>query len=320
MNGIRRWLRDTFDITAVSLVIGIVAVSVVLGLLSPYFWTIPNFAVLLKIMPTLVFLSLGVNFLLISGEIDISFVAVLNLTAMTIALLSAHMHWLLATLIGVICAGAVGVMNGYLSVIIGIPSFLTTLATAGGVQGLVLLISGYRSVSVRTDAIEQIFRFKLPHNFDVSLFWAVGGVLLSIFILHKTRFGRNMYAIGGNERSARRMGIPVRKIKFRLFVVSALMAAMASLIAMARVGSVRPGLGDGNMMPAIAAAILGGAALTGGEGSTIKTVLGVLLLRLIVNGFNLLGMEPATQDLAMGGVLIATLAVRLMSSRRTAEG
>lgn len=313
MNFSQRRFGKFFDVTSVSLIVGIVVLGAILAFSSPYFLTVSNFAVLLKIMPTLVFLSLAVNFLLIAGEIDVSFVSVLNLTAMTIAILTGYVHWLPALIAGVLVALLIGVINGYFSIVVGIPSFLTTLATMVAVQGVVFYISGYRSVSVQTDAIARIFRLGLPLNLDVSLFWAIGGILLSIFVLSKTRFGRNTFAIGGDEQSARRMGVPVKKIKFRLFIFSALMTAIAALIAMARVGAVRPGLGDGNLMPAIAAPILGGAALTGGEGSTVKTVLAVLLLRLIVNGFNLLGMQPATQDIAMGAVLVATLSVRLLS-------
>jgi len=314
--GIKRHLGSVMNKPALPLVAGIVLLSVVLGFVSPYFWTISNFAVLLKIATTLTFLALGVNFLLIVGEMDISFVSVMNLTAMIVALTTAHLHWLLGILIAVSCAALVGTINGYFTVYVGIPSFLTTLATSAAVQGVVYLISGYRSVPVRTDAISCLFRSKLPFNFDVSVFWAIGAVLLSSFFLSRTRFGRNMYAIGGNAQAAARKGVPVKKIKFRLFIVAALTAAMAGLIEMGRVGAVRPNLGAGSMMPTIAAPILGGASLTGGEGSVGRTVLGVLLLRLIVVGFNLLGLEPATQDIAMGFIVIGTLTLRLLSRSR----
>ncbi|MEM1589380.1 MAG: ABC transporter permease [Candidatus Bathyarchaeia archaeon] len=303
-------IKQIADLTTATLLLAIISLCIIFCFLSPAFLTISNILTIFRIIPTLLVFALGINCLLIIGEIDLSFTSVANLVGIIIALLSARLNGVIAILISGLIAAGIGLINGLCTCRLRIPSFLTTLGTMVLTQGTAYLISRYRSHPIRTMALQIIFRTPLPGGLDISIFWALGILLIIHFILTRTRFGRYMYAIGGNETAAQLLGLPVYKIKVTLFVINSLMAAIAAWLALGRVVSAVPNFAQIYLMPAIAAAVLGGASLTGGEGSAIKTAVAVILLRLIVQGFNLIGLDPATHDIASGVVLILTLGIR----------
>ena len=259
-------------------------------------------------MSILAILAIGLHFLLVAGEIDISFVSVLELSAITAAL-STPANTFYIIVVSMLVAIAVGVVNGFFTVKVGIPSFLVTLSTMVGVQGIVYLISNYRSVALRDDLLPQIFYGRFFGDVATSVFWMIGVIIIAGIILRYTKFGRWVYSTGGNEKAAKLMGIPTKMVKFKLFIISAFMAGIAGLIVASRSLAARPGMGEAYLMPAIAAPILGGALLTGGRGSIVRTALGCLVLTVIINGVNLLGLEPAHQDIFMGVILVSALSI-----------
>jgi ribose/xylose/arabinose/galactoside ABC-type transport system permease subunit len=278
---------------------------------SSYFLTLTNFRVLLENMSILTFLALGVHFLLVGGEIDISFTSVLAFSA-TMAAIASPGNTFIIILVALFAAVAVGMVNGFFVVKIGIPSFLVTLSTMVLIQGLVYVLNNYRSVSLWDNLIPQIFYGRFISDVSACVFWMIGLIVVAGIIMRYTRFGRWVYATGGNERAARLMGVSTNKVKFTLFIISSLLAGIAGLISVSRTLASRPDLGEGYLMPAIAAPILGGALLTGGKGSVIRTVLGSLVLTTIMNGVYLMGLEPAYRDVFMGVVLLTALSARLL--------
>ena len=296
------------------LIVVIFTLIILFSFLSPYFFTPTNFRVIFESMSILAILAIGIHFLLVAGEIDISFTSVLELSAMTAAL-SSPSNTFYIILISMFAAIAVGIINGFFTVKVGIPSFLVTLGTFVGVQGIVFLISNYRSVLLRDDLIPKIFYGRFVGDIATAVFWMIGVIILAGIILGYTRFGRWVYGTGGNERASGLMGIPTKRVKFTLFIISSMMAGIAGLIVASRSLSARPLMGEGYLMPAIAAPILGGALLTGGRGSVIRTALGCLVLSTIINGTNLLGLEPAYQSIFMGIILVGALSIRSVQQK-----
>lgn len=294
------------------LVGGILGLAVVFGSLESRFLTLENLRIVLETMSILTILSIGLNNLLIVGEMDISFTSTLELAAALFATLTFNFHVsvLLALILALLGAVLVGVINGFFSVKVGIPSFLVTLATQVIVGGIVFLMCNYSSILISNRTFLNIFYSRPIGHVATSVYWAIFFSFVMWYVLRKTRFGRWTYATGGDEEASRLMGIPTKKVKFTWFVINSLFAAIAGFILASRSMSARPLMSSGYLMPAIAAPIMGGASLTGGHGSVIKTLLAVFLLTLVNNGVSLLGMEPAYRDIFMGVVLVVALTFR----------
>jgi len=301
--------KSIFDINGIVLLVAIAGLIIAFSFLSPNFLTPVNMRVLVETMSILAILAMGENFLLIAGEIDISFTATLELSAIVAALTSAGNTFVII-LFAILAAVGVGIINGFFTTRVGIPSFLVTLATMVAVQGVVFLISNYRTVLLQDDMVAQVFYGRWLGGVSSAVLWMIIAIIACAFILRSTRFGRWVFATGGNERAARLMGIPTRRVKFLIFILMSVLASVAGLIAAGRSLAARPKMGEGFLMPVIASPVLAGALLTGGRGSIIRTVLGCLVLTIIINGVNLLGLEPAYQNIFMGCILIGTLSVR----------
>jgi len=297
------------NINSIVLVVAIIGLVIAFSALSKYFLTWTNLRIILETMSILTILSLGVHSLLVAGEIDISFTAVLGLSA-TVAALASPGNTFLLILYALTSAIAVGLLNGFFVVRMGIPSFLVTLATMTGINGVVLLASNYRSVLLQSKLLPQIFYGRFFCNLPMSVFWMFGLIIIVGIILRFVRFGRWVYATGGSSHAANLMGVPTKRVRYMLFVASAFLAGIAGLIVASRSFSSRPMIGEAYMMQAIAAPILGGALLTGGRGSVVRTTMGCLVLTIITNGTNLLGLEPAYQNIFMAVILIGSLSTQ----------
>jgi len=309
MIGTRDMKQAFLNINSIVLVVAIVGLVIAFSSLSRYFLTWTNLRVIIETMSILTILSLGVHALLVAGEIDISFTSVLGLSAAVAALASPANAFLLI-LYALAAAVGAGLINGFLVVKMGIPSFLVTLATMTGIDGVVLLASNYRSVLLQDRLLPKIFFGRFFWNIPMSVFWMIGLIILGGVILRFVRFGRWVYATGGSRKAAELMGIPTKRVRYTLFVASSFLAGIAGLIVASRSLSARPLIGEAYLMPAIAAPILGGALLTGGRGSVVRTTLGCLVLTIITNGTNLLGLEPAYQNIFMAIILIGSLSTQ----------
>lgn len=308
--------KALFDINGIVLIVASIILIIIFSFSNPHFFTLNNFRVLLESMSILAILSIGVHFLLVAGEIDISFASVLSLSA-AVAAVASPGNTFYIILVSLLAAAAVGVVNGFFTAKVGIPSFLVTLATMVGVQGIVYIITDYRAVLLSNDLVIKIFfgRFDVVGKTATAVFWMIVLLIISGVTLSYAKYGRWAYSTGGNARAAMLMGIPTKRVKFILFIISSLMGGIAGLIMVSRAHSARPLIGDGLLMPAIAAPILGGALLTGGRGSITRTTLGCLLLTIITNGVNLLGFEPAYRDIIMGSILIGALSIRTLQQK-----
>jgi len=255
-------------------------------------------------------IACGMAILLISGGFDLSVGSVLGLSGMVAALgmVKYGLPFYVASLFGLLAGAAVGTFNGFLIARLRINPFIITLGSMKMVRGLVKVISGGREVSDFPKTFEwlgqgKLFKVQMPIIFCLVI------VALGELLLRKSRFLRQNFYIGGNERSAILSGIPVVRIKMFNYILSGLLAALAGLLITARYGNASVTAGVGVELQVVTAVIIGGASLRGGKGSILGAFLGTLLMVMIVGSINLLGVRADWQDFVLGAVLLTAVIV-----------
>lgn len=243
-----------------------------------------NLTILMKAIPVLGCVALGVGVLMIAGEFDLSVGSVYALTAIVMAVQTgAGMNPFLAAVLAVGIGVAIGVLHGFITLRALLPSFIVTLGGLLFWRGAVLLYNG--AVQVRFDpgpAFGGLFGGTLLGT-NAAFWWFAGLSLAFGLLMHRHRFGNHVFATGGNRAAATAIGIDVGRVKIVAFAIAGGMAAFAGILATVRVGSVQPGQGAGLELQAIAACVIGGLSLTGGRGSVPGIVLGAMLIHTITN-------------------------------------
>ena len=292
-------------------IVGLVGLCVAFTLLNEQFLTVQNQLNVLQQVSIVGIMAIGVTFPILCAEIDLSIAQVLEVVGVAIATLAVGARFFegqsvpvaLAVLVGLGLGAAFGAVSGYVTARFGVPSFMTTLAMLFLADGLGLIVSGNRPIIGLPSSLTAVGGatvFGLPSL--VLVFLSL--LILSQAILSYTKFGLYIYAIGGDRQSAERMGINVMAVRLGTLVISAVFAGIAGLVTLGRLGSAVPTMGAGLLLPPIAAVILGGANLFGGSGNMIGTLVGVLILGVLQNGLNLIGVGPSGQLVAQGIVLM----------------
>lgn len=288
------------------IVLMLVILLVAAAILEPMFLQPRNLTNVVRQIAVNGIIAVGMTFVIISGNIDLSVGSIFCFCGMSIMFLMPIVGWLPAILIGILLGAVIGVINGYM-IYRGMPAFIMTLAVSIILRGLANMVSNgtpIRSVSETYNAIGQNYFLGIPIQVYVYILIA----LAATFVMIRTKFGRSVYAVGGNKEVARLSGINVRKIIIAVYIISGVLAAIAAIIGTARLGSCEPTLGQDYHSDAIAATVIGGAAMTGGYGNQLMTVVGVLLLGVLNNILNLLGVSPYWQYLFKGGIIILAVA------------
>jgi simple sugar transport system permease protein len=224
----------------------------------------------------------------------------------------------LAVVLALLAAGVVGVINAIITIALDVPSFVTTLGTLFVVNGFTLTISGGFPVQ---PVAGPVFTALFGGNVWARLAWALAVALVLQFILTKTRFGLHTIATGGNPIGAAEIGIKVRSIKARNFILCSMLGGLAGVIDAFRIGSIDPLAGGSDIMFAgIAAAVIGGTLLTGGSGTVIGALLGALVLGILKDGFSLSGVSAYTFDMILGAAILVTMAVNVRLTRLRDQG
>jgi len=252
-------------------------------------------------------MAIGTTFVIAGGQFDISVGSILALTAAMVLGLQLFIPWYFA-IIAVLLVGAfIGLINGVLHTKIKIVGIMVTLATMTIIRGLTYIYTGgYPIMGGRSEIFTFIGSGYLGFVPFPIIIW-ISMVILYQFILYKTKLGRYSLAIGGNKEAARLSGVPVDFYHILTFVIGGLMAAMSGIIYASRLNSATPLAGQGYELDAIAATVIGGTSVFGGEGSVVGTMVGVLLLAVIGNCFNLLGVQVYYQYLIKGIVILAVV-------------
>ena len=274
------------------------------------FLSADNVRGILGILPEVGLVAVGVTLLMICGEFDLSVGSVFALMPMSVAImLEAGWPFWPAVLVGLAIAALIGFVNGTVTVRFGIPSFITTLGMLFIARSLTVVISGGFPPLLPDDVPAWIFtQFIGPAGlFRVSFLWFAVLAALIAAALSLTNFGNWVKATGGFVDAAASMGIPVVRVKIACFMVCSMLAGFAGLIQVLRLGSPLPSIGEGLELQAVAAAVIGGAALTGGVGTIIGAIVGALLIRVIDNGLVLSQVDANWFKFAIG--LLTILAV-----------
>ena len=299
------------------LLLAIILLAAVLSGLSEQFLTMQNVLNLLLQATVNATIAAGMTLVILTAGIDLSVGSVLALTAVVTAdVLQMGVPVPLAVLAGLGLGAAVGVVNGLLITHGRIPPFITTLGMMTLARGLALSYAGGQPITGLPKAFLGIGTSDLlgipSPVWITALIYGVG-----IFLLSRTTLGRYVYAIGNNPVASRVAGLPVRATTIAVYAVSGTLAALAGMILVARLDSAQPVMGIRYELDAIAAVVVGGAALTGGEGTLWGTVLGALIMAMIANAINILNVSPFYAQVLQGGVIIAALLIHSFGRRRT---
>ena len=287
---------------------GLIVVSILMGIASDNFFSVSNIFNVLRQVSIVGILAVGMTFVILTGGIDLSVGAVMALAGTIAAGLMVNMGmpgWV-GLLAGIGVGIGLGVFNGVLVAWGKMPAIIVTLATMGIARGLGLIYSGGYPISglpswIAWFGIGRIGNVPVP-VIGMFIIYALAWVLLQ-----RTPFGRHVYAIGGNETAARLSGVKTQYVKFAVYVISGLTAALAAVVLTGRLMSGQPNAGVGFELDAIAAVVLGGTAIAGGRGLVLGTLIGAVLLGILNNGLNLMGINPYLQDVIKGFIILLAI-------------
>jgi ribose transport system permease protein len=286
-----------------------IGISVVLAILSPFFLTIPNLVNVVLTMSVIGIVSIGMTYVMLSGGIDLSVGSTMALSAVVAATFAKNgSPFILVILIGLGIGFLIGLVNGLAITKLRVPPLIATLAMLSVAKGIQLIYSRGVTVFGLGDAVGWLGRGSIgPIPVPIVL-------LLLLYVtasvsLSRTAFGRKVYAVGGNERAARIVGIQVERIKISVYVLSSMLASFGGLILISRLDSAPTVIGTGLELETIAAVVIGGTSLTGGKGGVWGTLIGVAILALIQNALNLLNVSPYFTQLVQGLVIFTAVAI-----------
>lgn len=259
-------------------------------------------------------IAVGMTCVILTGGIDLSVGSVMALSGTLAAgLMVAGMNAVAALAIGVAVGLGFGAANGFFVAFAGMPPIIVTLATMGIARGLALIYTGGYPIDGLPDWVSffgsgKIVGIQAPVVI-MAVIYAIARVLLE-----RMPFGRYVYAIGGNEQATRLSGVRVARVKLIVYTIAGLTSAFAAIVLTARLMSGQPNAGVGFELDAIAAVVMGGTSISGGRGSIIGTLIGALLLGVLNNGLNMVGVNPYVQNVIKGGIIL--LAIYISRDRR----
>ena len=312
-----RWTSLDSDqlFVVISRLIALALLITVLSFLSPHFLTWSNLINVLRQAALQFMTSAGLTIVVLTAGIDLSVGAILGLSACISASLISNGYVVLGISSALLAGTACGAVNGVMVTIARIPPFIAT-------YGMLWIAFGFGYVFMKGEVI-----YGLPDSFrfigagfvgflPVPVIVAALLLLVLHFVLHKTVLGRSIYAIGGNPDAARLSGMPVARRLITVYGLSGFLAGVAALMVIARVNAADSSLGEDLLLPAIAAVCLGGTSLFGGVGGIMGTAVGSLILALIVNGMNLLGVQTYWQSGVMGAIILISVLVDQLGGTR----
>ncbi|HGM5488596.1 TPA: ABC transporter permease [Serratia fonticola] len=294
--------------------IGFAILFLLMSGLNDSFLTVNNLTNVARQVSINAIIAVGMTCAILTGGIDLSVGPVMALSGSIAAgLMLGGIPIPLAMVAALVIGALFGLANGACIAYLRMPPIIVTLASMGIARGLALLYTGGYPISGLPDMFSFFGRGSVL-GIQVPVLIMVGVYILAYLMLNHLPFGRYVYAIGGNEEAARLSGIRVPRYKVLVYVVSGTTAALAGLVLTSRLMSGQPNAGEGFELDAIAAVVLGGAAISGGRGAIIGTLVGAMMLGVLNNGLNLMSVSPYIQNVVKGGIILA--AIYLSSSRR----
>ena len=284
--------------------IGLLGLSIVLWVLTPYFLTVSNLLNVAQQTSINAIIAVGMTFVIITAGIDLSVGSIVAFSGVVLAsALQAAVPLPIAILIGLVVGAFCGLVNGVLITYGRLPPFISTLGMMSVARGAALLYTGGRPISGFSSGFRYLATGEILH-IPVPVIIMVLVYVIAHVVLTRTKLGRYAYAIGGNEEAAVLSGVNVKFYKAMVYGLSGMMAGLASIILTARLNSAQPIAGIMYELDAIAATVIGGTSLMGGEGRVIGTLIGALIMGVLRNGLNLLGVSSFVQQTVIGSVII----------------
>lgn len=293
----------------------LVLLIVIVEIGSPGFLTGETLALLLANTAVLFILATGVTFVILLGGIDLSIQAVASLASVILAQLLPSLG-ILAFPVAIAAGTVFGILSGVVHVRLRVPSFVATLATGGVVAGIALWIAQGRAITIEEAGRQNTMWINgTVAGLPVVAILAAGVGLVSFLVLRYTRFGRYSFAVGAGEPAALAAGVNVDRVKIVAFALSGTLSAIAGVILASRLSSGSPSLANQLLLPAIAAVIVGGTAITGGLGGVARTAVGALIISIVRIGMTFVGVNIFAENVVFGAVLIIAVAITIDRSK-----
>lgn len=291
------------------IILVLLALIIVFSLLSKRFLMPDNIFNILRQVSIVGIISVGMTFVMLTGGIDLSCGSVVGVACVGAALLMTKygVNPVPAAIIMCVIGMVLGVVNGFFIAQLGIPPLIATLGMMTSVRGIAYIITGGLPVfgfDPRFTQLGQGYIGIIPIPVVIMIIVFLFGAMY----LAKTRPGRHIYGVGGNEEASRLSGVHVKKIKYLVYAVAGFMSALAGIVLLSRINSGQPNAGSGYEMDVITAVVLGGVSMTGGQGKIGKVIVGVLIMGILTNGMTMLSVYEYTQQFVKGMVLIAAVA------------
>ena len=292
------------------LYIAFVILLVVFSLSSPWFLSVDNFLNIGRQTTLVSIIAVGMTFIIIARQIDLSVASTLALSGMAAALAMSQINnsWIVGAVAGLGTGALVGLINGILTTQLSIPSFLVTLGSLSMARGLAMMVTNTKPVIITNETYFAIFGEGSFLGIPVPIVWTLVAMIVGILLLHYNVFGRRIYAVGGNPTAALYSGINTKRITTAAFVLTGTLAGLAALVLSARSHAARPDVVQGMELDVIAAVILGGCSLFGGRGYILGTLFGSLIIGTLNNGLVLLGVSSPMQLVIKGAIIVAAVA------------
>jgi ribose transport system permease protein len=303
------------DIRDYGIVIAFVALFVTLSLWSSNFLTQVNLSNILDQWAALGLLAIGETICIVAGVFDLSVGAMVSVTAVVACKVAISASPGLGLLAGVLTGLGLGIVNGIVIHATRINSFIGTLATSIVFAGAAILVTGGNIVTVDAASFGKLGQNE-AFGIKYTGWTFIAFAILAALLLSRTTFGRYVYAVGGNAEAARLSGIRVDVIRGACFAISGVAAGLAGVLLASRTQSAQADLGRGMELTAITAAVVGGTSILGGDGAVWRGFLGIMLLAIIGNGFNLLNIDTTYQQIVYGGLILIAVAADQLFRRR----
>ena len=296
--------------------IGLIVLCVVITIVSPAFMTLSNITNIFTQVSTNAIIAIGMTFVILTGGIDLSVGSTVAISgALAASILKSTNNIPLAILVAAITGIVIGLINGILISKGKLQAFIVTLATMTICRGATLVFTNGTPISKLSETFEKIGNGKIGF-IPIPVIITIVILIISIYLLTQTRFGRYLYALGGNEDSAKLSGINTNKIKTLVYVISGFASSIAGIIITSRIGSASPNAGTSFELDAIAAVVIGGTSLSGGEGKITGTIIGALIIGVLNNGLNLMNVSPFYQSIVKGLVILIAVLLDKKSRKK----
>ncbi|WP_246000627.1 ABC transporter permease subunit [Brevibacillus panacihumi] len=289
--------------------LGLALIVIVLSVITNDFLTVSNIFNVLRQISINALIAFGMTFVILTGGIDLSVGSILALSsAISAGLMAGGMDTWLAILIGLLAGAVMGAINGVVIAKGRVAPFIATLATMTIFRGLTLVYTQGRPITgLNSDfaILGKGFFLEIP----MPVIWMLISFAILYFILRHTTFGRHVYALGSNEEATRLSGISTSKVKVMVYAISGLFAAISGVILTSRLNSAQPTAGTSYELDAIAAVVLGGTSLSGGNGWIVGTLIGAMIIGVLDNGLNLLDVSSFYQSVVKGAVILLAVLI-----------